>query len=64
MRGRKLTLVLALLTFVVIGLSLPGSLRDAYERHPHMHAATYLVPQGDAAGTAANLALHLAAGAR
>jgi predicted nucleotide-binding protein (sugar kinase/HSP70/actin superfamily) len=41
-----------------------ATLRDAYERHPHMHAATYLVPQGDAAGTAANLALHLAAGAR
>jgi hypothetical protein len=41
-----------------------ATLRDAYARHPQMHAATYLVPHGDAAGTAANVALHLAAGAR
>jgi hypothetical protein len=30
--GRRLTLVLAALTFVVIALSLPSSLREAYER--------------------------------
>jgi predicted nucleotide-binding protein (sugar kinase/HSP70/actin superfamily) len=39
-----------------------ATLRDAYQRHPRMHAATYLVPHGDAAGTAANVALHLAGG--
>jgi predicted nucleotide-binding protein (sugar kinase/HSP70/actin superfamily) len=39
-----------------------ATLRDAYERHPQMRSATYLVPHGDAAGTAANVALHLAAG--
>jgi hypothetical protein len=32
MSGRRLTLVLAGLTVLVLALSLPGSLRDAYER--------------------------------
>lgn len=32
MTGRRLTLVLAGLTVLVLALSLPGSLRDAYER--------------------------------
>ena len=31
-RGRRLTLVLAVLTLLVLALSVPGSLRDAYER--------------------------------
>ena len=41
-----------------------ATLRDAYDSRPEMHRATYLVPHGDAAGTAANVALHLAPGAR
>ncbi len=32
MAGRRLTLVLAVLTLLVLALSLPGALRDAYER--------------------------------
>lgn len=32
MRGRRLTLVLAVMTLFVLALSLPGSLREAYER--------------------------------
>jgi hypothetical protein len=32
MKVQRLTLVLAVLTLLVLGLSLPGSLREAYER--------------------------------
>jgi hypothetical protein len=39
-----------------------AGLCDAYARRPDLHLATYRVPHGDAAGTAANVALHLAAG--
>src|SRR5262245_60195511 len=35
--------------------------RDYVERHPEMKRATYRVPHGDAAGTGANLILHVAA---
>ena len=37
-------------------------LREAYARRAELHAATYRVPHHDVAGTAANTALHLAAG--
>jgi hypothetical protein len=32
MKGRRLTLVLAVMTLVVLAMSLPGSLREAYDR--------------------------------
>ncbi len=32
MRGRRLTLILAGVTLLVLALSIPGSLREAYER--------------------------------
>jgi hypothetical protein len=32
MRGRRITLILAVLTLVVLALSIPGSLREAYAR--------------------------------
>ena len=32
MRGRRMTLILAVLTLLVLALSIPGSLREAYER--------------------------------
>jgi hypothetical protein len=32
MKGSRLTLVLSVLTFAILALSLPGSLREAYER--------------------------------
>ena len=39
-----------------------NAVRAAYESRPEIHAATYRVPHLGAAGTAANVALHLAQG--
>jgi predicted nucleotide-binding protein (sugar kinase/HSP70/actin superfamily) len=38
----------------------PDDAKKILDANPHMRKATYLVPKGDAAGTAANLLLHLA----
>jgi hypothetical protein len=42
------------------GLTLERA-RDLLESRPEMKSAMYRVPRGNAAGTAANLVLHLAA---
>jgi hypothetical protein len=42
------------------GLDMPA-LRAAVEQAPNLKRATFKVPRYDAAGTAANLALHIAA---
>ena len=43
-----------------IGLTIE-EVRDYLEQHPEMKRATYRVPHGGAAGTGANLILHVAA---